>query len=148
MLPILIREKIKISKIRDFIFESISFDIIKLKEEVTTVIMDAHIIYVEIRNITNKPVIINRKKYLTIIEKYETERCYLVKKKLKNLIIERISWARKTLIMDISTLTAANLITTSSNPATTMTEMNMLKKVITDFGIIIYGDITTRQRSK
>jgi hypothetical protein len=90
MVLIFIRRKIKLSKIRNFIFESISFDIIKLEEEITAAIMNAHTIYIEIRNIINKSIIINRKRRLGIIEKYEAEKYYLIMKELKFLAIGRI----------------------------------------------------------
>jgi hypothetical protein len=59
IIPIFIRKKIKLSEIRNFIFEPIFFDTIKLEKEITTTIMNAYMIYVEIRNITNKSIIIN-----------------------------------------------------------------------------------------
>jgi hypothetical protein len=90
MILIFIRGKIKLLKIRDFIFESISFDIIKSKREVTTIIIDVYTVYIEIRNITDKSVIIDRKKRLKTIEEYGTEKCYLITKKSRSLIIERI----------------------------------------------------------
>jgi hypothetical protein len=71
-------------------FESISFDTIKSEKEMTAAIIDAYTIYVEIRNITNKPIIINRKKHLKIIEKYGTEEYYSTTKKSTSLIIGRI----------------------------------------------------------
>jgi hypothetical protein len=146
IIPILIREKTKLLKIRNFMFEPISFDIIKLKNEMTAAIINAYIIYVEIWNITNKPIIINRKKYLEIIEKYGIEEYYLITKKSRSLVIGRMSWARKILIMDILAFAAANLATTSPDSATTITEINILKEIITDFGIIVYKNIATRQR--
>jgi hypothetical protein len=90
MVLILIRKKIKLLEIRDFIFESIFFDIMKSEEGVTAVIVNAYIVYVEIRNITDKSVVINRKRRLRIIEKYETEGCYLVTKKSRFLAIGRV----------------------------------------------------------
>jgi hypothetical protein len=81
---------IKLLEIRNFIFESIFFDIIKLKDEVTAAIINAYTAYVEIRNIINRSIIINRKKRLEIIEKYEIEKCYLITKELKFLVIGRI----------------------------------------------------------
>jgi hypothetical protein len=90
MIPILIREKIKLLEIRDFIFKSIFFDIIKSEKAMTIIIMNVYMIYVEIRNITNKSIIINRKRRLKIIEKYGIERCYLVTKKLRSLVIGRV----------------------------------------------------------
>jgi hypothetical protein len=144
IIPILIRRKIKLLEIRNFIFESISFDIIKSEKKVTTVIMDAYTIYVEIRNTTNKSIMINRKRRLKTIEKYGIEKCYSVTDKSKPLAIERVSWARKVLIVDILTLTAANLVTISSNFVTIIIEMDILKKIIIDFEITVYGDITIR----
>jgi hypothetical protein len=72
-------------------FESISFDTIKSEKEMTAAIIDAYTIYVEIRNITNKPIIINRKRHLKIIEKYGIERYYLIIKESRSLAIGRIS---------------------------------------------------------
>jgi hypothetical protein len=95
MISIFIREKIKLLKIRNFIFESISFDIMKSEGEMTTAIIDAYTAYVEIRNATNRSIIINRKRRLRIIEKYEIEEYYLITEKLKFLAIGRISWAKK-----------------------------------------------------
>jgi hypothetical protein len=91
MIPILIRKKIKLPEIRNFIFKSISFDIMKSEGEITAAIMDAYTIYVEIRNITNRLIIINRKKRLGIIEKYGIEEYYLITEKSRSLAIERIS---------------------------------------------------------
>jgi hypothetical protein len=88
MISILIRKKIKLLKIRNFIFESIFFDIIKLKREMATIIMNIYTAYIEIRNITDKSVIINRKKRLKIIEEYGAEGYYLITEKLKSLAIE------------------------------------------------------------
>jgi hypothetical protein len=102
--------------------------------------MNVHTIYVEIRNIINKSIIINRKRRLKIIEKY-----YLITKKFKSLAIGRILWAKKILTINILTFTAANLTTIFPNLATTITEINILKKIITDFGIIVYKNITIRQ---
>jgi hypothetical protein len=90
MIPILIREKIKLLEIRDFIFKSIFFDIIKSEKAMTIIIMNVYMIYVEIRNITNKSIIINRKKRLGTIEEYEIEEYYLITEKSRSLIIERI----------------------------------------------------------
>jgi hypothetical protein len=90
MIPIFIREKIKLLKIRNFIFESIFFDIIGSEGRVTAAIMDAYTIYVEVRNIINRPIIINRKRRLGIIEEYEIEKYYLITKKLRSLVIGRI----------------------------------------------------------
>jgi hypothetical protein len=90
IIPILIRRKIKLPEIRNFIFESISFDMIKSEKEMIVAIIDVHTIYVEIRNITNKSIIINRKRRLGIIEEYGTEKYYLITKKLKFLAIERM----------------------------------------------------------
>jgi hypothetical protein len=146
MILIFIREKTKLSKIRNFIFEPISFDIIESKKEMTAAIIDAYTIYVEIRNITDKPIIINRKRRLGTIEKYGTEKYYLATKELKSLAIGRISWAKKVLIMDILALTAADLATPSPDPAKTITEIDISKKIITDFGITVYGNTTTRQQ--
>jgi hypothetical protein len=133
-----------LSEIRNFMFKSISFDIIKSKKEMTAVIVDAYIIYVEIRNIINKPIIINRKRRLGIIEEYGIEKCYLIIKKLKSLAIGRMLWVRKILIVNVLIFAAANLTTIFLNSATTMIEIDMLKKIIIDFGIIVYGDITIR----
>jgi hypothetical protein len=91
MVPILIREKIKLPEIRNFIFEPISFDIIEPEERMTITIINAHTVYVKIRNIIDKPIIINRKRYLEIIEKYEIEEYYLITEKSKFLTIGRIS---------------------------------------------------------
>jgi hypothetical protein len=91
IIPILIREKIKLPEIRNFIFESISFDIIKSKKGMTAAIMNIYTIYVEIRNVTNRSIIINRKKRLRTIEKYEIEKYYSVMKELRSLAIGRIS---------------------------------------------------------
>jgi hypothetical protein len=146
MVPILIRKKIKLLEIRNFIFEPISFDIIRSKGEVTAVIINVYTAYVEIRNITNKSIIINWKKYLKTIEEYETEKYYLITKKSRSLIIGRVLWAKKALIINILAFTAANLATPSPDFATTMTEINILKKIIIDFGITVYRNITIRQR--
>jgi hypothetical protein len=56
----------------------------------TAAIMNIYTAYIKIRNITDKPIIINRKKCLETIKKYGTEEYYLVTKKLKSLIIGRI----------------------------------------------------------
>jgi hypothetical protein len=90
MIPILIRRKIKLLEIRNFIFEPISFDIIKSKEEMTAAIINIYTIYVEIRNITNKSIIINRKKRLKTIEEYGIERYYLITEKSRSLAIGQI----------------------------------------------------------
>jgi hypothetical protein len=91
MIPILIRERIKLLEIRNFIFEPTSFDTIKSEKGMTAAIINVHIIYVEIRNTTNKSIIIDRKKRLRIIKKYETEEYYLVMEKSRFLAIGRIS---------------------------------------------------------
>jgi hypothetical protein len=144
MILIFIRRKTKLLEIRNFIFESIFFDIIESEGEVTTAIVDVYTVYVEIRNIINRSVIINRKRRLKIIEKYGIEEYYLITKKLRFLAIGRISWARKVLIMGILIFAAANLATPLPDSATIITEMNILKKITTDFGIIVYKDITIR----
>jgi hypothetical protein len=144
MVSILIRGKIKLLEIRNFIFEPISFDIIKLKKGVTAVIMDAYTIFVEIRNIINKSIIIDRKRRLGIIEKYGIEKYYLITEKSKSLTTGRVLWARKILIIDILAFAAANLATTSSDPATIIIEINILKKIITDFEITVYEDTAIR----
>jgi hypothetical protein len=91
MILILIRKKIKLLEIRNFIFELIFFDTIKSEKRMTAAMMNVYTIYVEIRNIINKSIIINRKKRLKIIEEYGTEKYYLVTEKSKFLAIERIS---------------------------------------------------------
>jgi hypothetical protein len=90
MILIFIREKIKLLEIRNFIFEPISFDIIGSEGEMTAAIINVYTVYVEIRNITNKSMIINRKRRLEIIEEYEIEKYYLIMKKSRFLVIERI----------------------------------------------------------
>jgi hypothetical protein len=90
IISIFIRKKIKLSEIRNFMFESIFFDIIKSEREVTAAIMNVYTIYVEIRNITNKPMIINRKKRLEIIEEYGIEGYYSITKKSRSLAIGRV----------------------------------------------------------
>jgi hypothetical protein len=143
MVPIFIRRKIKLSEIRNFIFESTFFDIIRPKEEITAEIMNAYIIYVEIRNTTNRSIIINRKKHLGSIEKYGIERYYLITEKSWFLVIERMLWVRKILTMDVLASTAANLAIISQNSITTMIEIN-IKEIIIDFGITVYESITIR----
>jgi hypothetical protein len=108
--------------------------------------MDAYTIFVEIRNIINKSIIIDRKRRLGIIEKYGIEKYYLITEKSKSLTTGRVLWAKKILIMGVLVFAAANLITPSPNPATTITEVNILKKIITDFEITVYENITIRQR--
>jgi hypothetical protein len=88
---ILIREKIKLPEIRNFMFESISFDIIRSEGKMTIAIMNVHTVYIEIRNITDRSIIINRKRRLRIIEEYGIEGCYLVTEELKFLVIGRVS---------------------------------------------------------
>jgi hypothetical protein len=95
MILILIRKKIKLLKIRDFIFESIFFDIMGSEKGVIAVIADVHTIYVEIRNIINKSVIINWKRRLRIIEKYGAEEYYLIIKKSRSLATGRMLWVKK-----------------------------------------------------
>jgi hypothetical protein len=46
--------------------------------------------------------------------------------------------------MGVLTFIKANLTIIPPNPATTIIEMDILKKIITDFGITVYEDITTR----
>jgi hypothetical protein len=46
--------------------------------------------------------------------------------------------------MNILIFIAANLTTPFLDSVTTMIEMDILKKIITDFGITVYGDITIR----
>jgi hypothetical protein len=146
MIPILILIKIKLLEILNFIFESISFDIIKSEGGITTVIMDVHTIYVEIRNAINKSIIINRKKRLEIIEKYGIEECYSITEESRFLAIERVLWIRKILTIDILAFAVANLTTISLDFVTIIIEINILKKIIIDFGIIVYRNITIRQR--
>jgi hypothetical protein len=129
MIPILIRRKIKLSKFRNCIFESIFFDIIKSEEEIIIIIIDVYIIYVEIRNITDKSIINTRKKYLEIIEKYGIEEYYLITEKLKFLVIERILWVKKILIVGILVFAATNLVTIFPDSATIIIEMNILKSL-------------------
>jgi hypothetical protein len=133
-------------EIRNFIFESIFFDIIESEKKITAAIMNVYTAYVEIRNIINKSIIINRKRRLEIIEKYGIEKYYLITEKSKSLAIGRILWIRKILTVGILAFTTANLATTPPNPAMIIIEINISKKIITDFGIIVYGDITARQR--
>jgi hypothetical protein len=90
MIPIFIRRKIKLLEIRNFIFESIFFDIIKSEKGITAAIINVYTVYVEIRNIMDRLIIINRKRRLKIIEKYEIEKYYSITKKLRFLIIERV----------------------------------------------------------
>jgi hypothetical protein len=144
MVSILIREKIKLLRIRNFIFESIFFDIMGSKRKVTAVIMNAHTIYVEIRNIIDRPMIISRKRRLRIIKEYGVEGCYLITKELRSLAIGRILWVRKILIIGILIFAAANLVTIFSDSATIIIEIDILKKIITDFEITVYGNITIR----
>jgi hypothetical protein len=48
--------------------------------------------------------------------------------------------------MNILVFAAANLTTIFPDSATIIIEINILKKIIIDFGIIVYRDITIRQR--
>jgi hypothetical protein len=110
----------------------------------TAAIMDAYTVYVEIRNITNRSMIINRKKRLRIIEEYGVEEYYLITEELRSLAIERMLWVRKVLTVDVLVFAVANLATLSPDPATIMIEVDILKKITIDFGITVYGNITIR----
>jgi hypothetical protein len=125
-------------------FELISFDNIGSERGVTAAIINVYTAYVEVRNITDRLIIINRKRRLGIIEEYGIEKCYLVTEKSKSLAIGRISWVRKILIVDILIFAAANLATLSPDFITIMIEIDILKEIIIDFEITVYGDITIR----
>jgi hypothetical protein len=56
----------------------------------TVAIINVYTVYVEIRNIINRSIIINRKRRLKIIEEYGIEKYYLIIEKSKFLAIERI----------------------------------------------------------
>jgi hypothetical protein len=96
---IIIKGKRLLFNNRNFLFESASINI-KFDKGITVNIIDANIGYIEIRNISNRIIIIERKCRLNIIAENYVEGCYLIEEEFRYLIYRSMSVTKKAIIIN------------------------------------------------
>jgi hypothetical protein len=98
MVFIIIKKK-SLSNNRNFLFELAPINI-KFDGEITVNMIDVNIDYIEIRNISSRTIIIERKRRLNIIIENCVESCYLIEEKFRYLVCEPMSAMRKAITVN------------------------------------------------
>jgi hypothetical protein len=147
MVAITVKGKGTLAENKDFIFKPADIDM-GPEQGITVNLINANTTFVEIRNTFDKSIIIDRKRCFDIITENAAKSCFPAHEKIRSLASEPISnWKKATRLTVLAFGTAVTIISKPEIMAINgVTQIDLFKKMVTDNGIIVYGNDDTRNR--